>query len=155
MGKGAEEEHLSTLLRMHNLVLTYQLQDLWKEVEELQLQTVESRKKVPRGRHLDTLTFNLALMYRAQGWWEDVQELQVQAVEVSERVMGRSILLHWQAWQALRQRIGVRRIKEAEELEVHILETRKRIPGENHPDTLTGTNNLASASKPQKATKKR
>jgi hypothetical protein len=35
------------------------------------------------------------------------------------------------------------RWKEAEELEVQVMETRKRVLGEEHPSTLTSMNNLA------------
>jgi len=35
------------------------------------------------------------------------------------------------------------RWKEAEELEVQVMETRKRVLGEEHPDTLTSMANLA------------
>ncbi|KAF1975254.1 hypothetical protein BU23DRAFT_435962, partial [Bimuria novae-zelandiae CBS 107.79] len=35
------------------------------------------------------------------------------------------------------------RYEEAEELEVQVMETRKRVLGEEHPDTLTSMNNLA------------
>ncbi|KAF2834982.1 hypothetical protein M501DRAFT_943158, partial [Patellaria atrata CBS 101060] len=35
------------------------------------------------------------------------------------------------------------RWKEAEELEVQVMETRKRVLGEEHPNTLTSMNNLA------------
>jgi hypothetical protein len=36
------------------------------------------------------------------------------------------------------------RLKEAEELLVHVMETFKRVLGQEHPDTLTSMNNLAS-----------
>jgi tetratricopeptide (TPR) repeat protein len=36
------------------------------------------------------------------------------------------------------------RWKEAEELEVQVMETRKRVLGQKHPDTLTSMANLAS-----------
>ncbi|OCK72871.1 hypothetical protein K432DRAFT_38395 [Lepidopterella palustris CBS 459.81] len=36
------------------------------------------------------------------------------------------------------------RWKEAEELDVQVMETRKRVLGEGHPDTLTSMANLAS-----------
>lgn len=36
-----------------------------------------------------------------------------------------------------------RRWKEAEELEIQVMETRKRVLGEEHPDTLSSMANLA------------
>jgi hypothetical protein len=41
------------------------------------------------------------------------------------------------------------RCKEAEELEVQVLETRERELGEGHPSTLTSMNNLSSTLKDQ------
>ncbi|MDI1492405.1 MAG: hypothetical protein OHK93_003619 [Ramalina farinacea] len=41
------------------------------------------------------------------------------------------------------------RWKEAEELEVRVMETRKRVLGEEHPDTLTSMANLAFTIKSQ------
>jgi hypothetical protein len=35
------------------------------------------------------------------------------------------------------------RWKEAESLEMQVVEARKRVQGEEHPDTLTSVNNLA------------
>ncbi|KAH8724301.1 hypothetical protein GQ44DRAFT_618470, partial [Phaeosphaeriaceae sp. PMI808] len=46
------------------------------------------------------------------------------------------------------------RWKEAEELEVQVMETRKRVLGEEHPDTLTSMNNLAFTLKGQGLTNK-
>ena len=36
------------------------------------------------------------------------------------------------------------RLKEAEELQVRVMETTKRVLGEEHPDSLLGMSNLAS-----------
>jgi Tetratricopeptide repeat len=41
------------------------------------------------------------------------------------------------------------RWKEAEELEVQVMEKRERVLGQDHPDTLTSMNNLAFAWKSQ------
>ncbi|OCK77107.1 hypothetical protein K432DRAFT_129195 [Lepidopterella palustris CBS 459.81] len=41
------------------------------------------------------------------------------------------------------------RWKKAEELEVQVIETRKRVLGEEHPDTLISMNNLAFTFKSQ------
>ncbi|KAH8690357.1 hypothetical protein GQ44DRAFT_695847 [Phaeosphaeriaceae sp. PMI808] len=42
-----------------------------------------------------------------------------------------------------------RRRQEVEHLEVHVMETRKRVLGNEHPATLTAMNNLAFTLKPQ------
>jgi len=41
------------------------------------------------------------------------------------------------------------RWKEAEELEVQVMETRKRVLGQEHPDMLTSMNNLAEVLRDQ------
>ena len=41
------------------------------------------------------------------------------------------------------------RCKEAEELQVQVMETTKRVLGERHPDTLTSMNNIAFTWKKQ------
>ncbi|OCK91730.1 uncharacterized protein K441DRAFT_664265 [Cenococcum geophilum 1.58] len=50
---------------MANLALTYRNQRRWKEAEDLDVQVMETRKRVLGAEHLDTLTSmgNLASTY--------------------------------------------------------------------------------------------
>ena len=62
-------EHPSTLLSMANLASTYSNQGRWKEAEELEVQVIETGKRVLREEHLNTLIsmYNLAFTSRGQG----------------------------------------------------------------------------------------
>jgi hypothetical protein len=53
------------------------------------VQVIETRKRVLREEHLDTLTSidNLALTYRNQGRWKEAKELFVQVIETRKRVL--------------------------------------------------------------------
>ena len=56
----------------------------------LNLQVIETRKKVLGAEHPDTLTSmaNLASTYRNQGRWKEAEELEVQVMEVSKKILG-------------------------------------------------------------------
>jgi hypothetical protein len=62
-------EYLDTLTSINNLASTFWNQGRWKEAEELDVQVMETRKRVLGLEHLDTLTSmaNLASTYRNQG----------------------------------------------------------------------------------------
>jgi hypothetical protein len=62
---------------MANLALTYRNQGRWKEAEALEVQVMETRKRVLGQEHPDTLTSmaNLASTYRNQGRWKETEEL--------------------------------------------------------------------------------
>ncbi|KAF2268799.1 hypothetical protein CC78DRAFT_454713, partial [Lojkania enalia] len=57
---------------MANLASTYRNQGQWKEAEELEVQVMETRKRVLKDEHPHTLTSmaNLASTYRNQGRWK-------------------------------------------------------------------------------------
>jgi hypothetical protein len=61
------EEHLDTLTSMANLASTYSNQGRWKEAEELEVQVMETRKRVLGEEHPSTLTSmnNLAFTLKA------------------------------------------------------------------------------------------
>ncbi|KAF2201375.1 hypothetical protein GQ43DRAFT_360176, partial [Delitschia confertaspora ATCC 74209] len=52
----------------------------WQETEELNVQVMETRKRVPGEDHSDTLASmaNLASTYRNQGRWKEAEELDMQ-----------------------------------------------------------------------------
>ncbi|KAF1964408.1 kinesin light chain 3 [Bimuria novae-zelandiae CBS 107.79] len=119
----------------------------YEEAEELQVQVMQTRKRVLTDEHPATLTSmnNLAETYRNQGRWKEAEELQVQVMQTMKRVltddhpstltsMTNLALTYWMQG----------RWKEVEELEVQVMHTRKRVLTDEHPDTLTGMNNLAA-----------
>jgi len=65
-------------------------QGRWKKAEELEVQVMESRKRVPDEEHPDTLASmgNLASTYFKQGRWKEAEELEVQVMESRKRVLG-------------------------------------------------------------------
>ncbi|KAM7188718.1 hypothetical protein V8F33_010488 [Rhypophila sp. PSN 637] len=91
-----------------------------------------------------TLLHNGGCYADSQGKYEVAQQMLGEARQVREKKMGKkatatlqsismfAIVLHHQG-----------RWKEAESLEVQVMETRKRVLGEDYPDTLTSMNNLA------------
>ncbi|KAF2819853.1 kinesin light chain [Ophiobolus disseminans] len=128
--------------------------------EELQVQVLQTMKRVLSDEHPDTLTSmsNLASMYwnqgrwkeaeelgvQSQGRWKEAEELGVQVLQTMKRVLGDehpSTLISMDNLASTYWNQG--RWKEAEELEVQVMETTKRVLGDEHPDTLTSINNLA------------
>lgn len=68
-------EHPSTLTSMINLASTYWNQGRW-EAEELNVQVIETRKRVIGLEHPSMLTSmaNLACMWKSQSWSEEQTE---------------------------------------------------------------------------------
>jgi hypothetical protein len=50
------EEHPGTLASMASLASTYRNQGWWKEAEELEVQVMETRKRLLKDKHLSILT---------------------------------------------------------------------------------------------------
>jgi tetratricopeptide (TPR) repeat protein len=61
----------------------------WEEAEELEVQVMETRKRVLGEEHPDTLLSisNLASTYRNQGRWKEAEELGVQVMETKKKVL--------------------------------------------------------------------
>jgi tetratricopeptide (TPR) repeat protein len=119
----------------------------WKEAEELEVQVMETRKRVLGAEHPDTLTSmaNLASTFWNQGRWKEAEELDVQVMETRKRVLGAEhpdTLTSMANLASTYRNQG--RWKEAEELDVQVMETSSRVLGAEHPDTLTSIANLAS-----------
>ncbi|KAI9715684.1 MAG: hypothetical protein M1812_005836 [Candelaria pacifica] len=140
-------EHPDTLSSMAYLASTYQNQGRWKEAENLEVQVMNTSKRVLGDEHPDTLSSmaNLAITYWNQGRWKEAEDLEVQVMDMSKRVLGDEhpdTLTSMANLAATYQKQG--RWKEAEDLEMQVMDTRKRVLGDEHPDTLTSMANLAS-----------
>jgi hypothetical protein len=74
---------------MANLASTYRNQGRWKEAEELEVQVIETRKRVLGEKHPDTLTSmnNLAFTFKAQGRDEAVS-LMEKCFQLRKQVLG-------------------------------------------------------------------
>ena len=144
-------EHPDTLMTMHNLAFTYNLQRRTKEAEQLFLQVLESSRRVLGAEHPDILAtmHNLASTYNRQRRTEEAEKLHLQVLESRRRVLGSEhsdtlMTMHNLAWTYSQQGR-----KEAEQLFLQVLESRRRVLGAEHPDTLMTMHSLASTYKQQ------
>jgi tetratricopeptide (TPR) repeat protein len=141
------ETHWLSLLLSSQFGKLLESQGQWKEVEELQVQVMETRKKVLGVEHPDTLNSmaNLASTYRNQGGWKEAKELQVQVMETFKKLLG---VEHPYTLASMGNLASTYRNqgqwKEAEELEMQVVEAFKRVLGVEHPTTLTSMANLTS-----------
>jgi tetratricopeptide (TPR) repeat protein len=118
----------------------------YKAAEELEVEVMETRKRVLGDKHPDTLTSmnNLALTYADQGRWDEAEELQKKVMKTRKRVLGDehpntlSSISNLTSTYADQGRWG-----EAEELQKEVIETSKRVLDDEHPDTLISIANLA------------
>ncbi|KAK7193330.1 Kinesin light chain 5 [Paraphaeosphaeria sporulosa] len=106
----------------------------YKEAEELEVQVMETRRRVLGEEYPSTLTSmaNLALTYMNQGRWKEAEELEMQVMETSSRVLGEehpSTLVSMANLASTFSNQG--RWKEAEELEMQVMETSSRVLGED------------------------
>ncbi|MCJ1369865.1 hypothetical protein MMC20_001077 [Loxospora ochrophaea] len=152
-------EHPDTLKSMADLAITYSNECRYTEAEKLQMQVLETRKRMLGTEHPDTLKSmdNLAITYSNQGRYADAEILRTQVLETRKQVLGtehpdtlesmadlastyssqgRMTYLSWTYR-------GQLRLKEAVELGMQVLDTRKRVLGAEHPDTLNSMNDLA------------
>ena len=119
----------------------------YNAAEELQVEVMDTRKRVLGDEHPDTLLSiaNLAMTYSNQGRWGKAEEQQVQVMVTSKRVLGEehpntlTSIANLASTYSNQGRWG-----EAEEQQVQVMVTSKRVLGEEHPNTLTSIANLAS-----------
>ncbi|GKT48180.1 nephrocystin-3 [Colletotrichum spaethianum] len=143
--EGQDTESFETFAG-EKLGIIYYDEGRWKEAEELEVQVMETRKRMLGEEHPDTLKsmINLASTYTEQGYWKEAEKLQVQVMEAGKRVLGEE---HPDTLNTMNNLASTYteqgRWKEAEGLEVQVMETRKRVLGENHRDTLDIKSNLA------------
>jgi tetratricopeptide (TPR) repeat protein len=118
----------------------------YEEAEELEVQVMQTRKRVLGDDHPDTLTImgSLAATYMSQGRWKEAEELEVQVMETRKRVFGDG---HPQMLTSIANLAATYRNqgrwKEAEELQMQVMDTMKRVLSDEHPHTLTSMHNLA------------
>ena len=74
------------------LARTYQNQGRWTEVEQLQVQVKDMRKKLFDIEHPDTLTsmgnIHVARTYQNLGRWIQAEQLQVQVMDMRKKLLG-------------------------------------------------------------------
>jgi tetratricopeptide (TPR) repeat protein len=119
----------------------------WKEAEELDVQVIETGRRVLGSEHPDTLRsiLNLVSTYHSQGRWKEAEDLGLQILATSKRVLSNehpNTLLSMKFLALTYKFQG--RWKEAEDLGVQAIEISKRVRGDKHPDTLKSMGSLAS-----------
>jgi tetratricopeptide (TPR) repeat protein len=141
------ERHLNTVNSLGLLASTYKDQGRWKEAEDLEVQVMETRKRVLGAEHPDTLTSiaNLASTYRDQGRWKEAEDLFVQVMETSLRVLGAEHPDTLTSMNNLAHTFsGQGRNEEATQLMEHVVRTLTATIGANHPHTLTSSKSLSA-----------
>lgn len=119
-----------------------------KKREELEVQSLEKRKREFGEEHPDTLSSmaNLALTYKDQRRWKEAENLQIQVMETSERVLGEQhpfTLMSVSNLASVLQDQG--KYEEAEEMYRRALTVKEEVLGEKHLDTLKSLSNLVFA----------
>jgi tetratricopeptide (TPR) repeat protein len=126
----------------------FRLQGLYYIAEPLEVQVMETRKKVLGEEHTDTLTSinNLAFTYWDQGRWDEAEVLEVKVLEIRNRLLGAENEHTLIGMNNLASTYWIQgRYEEAESLWADVLEKRKRARGVEHLDTLASMRNLALA----------
>jgi tetratricopeptide (TPR) repeat protein len=142
-----ELDYPMILASKNNLAEIYRKQGRWKEAEELEIEVLETSKRVLGHEHPSTIVSmaNLASAFWNQGRWKEAERLETQVLEISKRVLGTDHPATLTSMANLASTIWNQgQWREAEELEVQVLETSKRVLGAEHPDTLISMANLAS-----------
>jgi tetratricopeptide (TPR) repeat protein len=126
--------------------MTLYIDGQYKRAEELQVQVMQTRKRVLGDEHPDTLVSmnNLASTYKSQGRWKDAEELQVQVMQITKRVLGHEhphTLTSVSNLGLVLERQG--KYEEAEAMHRRALEGYEKVLGREHPHTLNSVYNLA------------
>ena len=148
----AEDSRIITIL-IDSLSFLFVGQGLWDQAEELEVQAMETRKRVLGTEHPDTLISmtNLASTYRNQGRLIQAEQLEAQVVETYERVLGAEhpvTLVNISQLALVLSAQG--KYDKAEEMSRQVLKVLEKKMGEQHPDTLTSVSNLAMVLQGQK-----
>ena len=77
------EEHPFTLATMANLASTYQLQERWLEMERLEIEVLEKRRRILGEHHPATLSSmaNLAFTDSKQGKWQESERRDKEVIK--------------------------------------------------------------------------
>lgn len=134
-------EMFQNLSAVNNLVGAYFGQGRWKESEDLRVRVLASCKKVLGNGHMETLSAvnNLASTYYIQERWKEAEALQFQLLAGAGR---RSLSVINNLANTYSGLGG--RWEEAESLQLRVLAARKRVDGDDHPDTLLAISSLAN-----------
>ena len=136
-----------------NFSLVMDQNEDWDNVEQIELQAMNMRKRVLGAEHPHTLAKigNLAGAYAGQKRWNEAEQLQVQVMDTTKKVLGAE---HPDTLTSMADLAATyfsqERWNEAEQLAVQVMDMRKKVLGAEHPQTLIIMGNLASAYYSQK-----
>lgn len=151
-------DNTDTVTSMNNLAIIWSEQRLWRIAKTLFGHVVKASEEVFGKEHPRTLEHmaNMAYVYQEEMIRKDSLAaiigrrqtcdgtLHREILELSAKILGWDDPLtltraRWLVWILIDQR----RFKEAEILQVQVMETRVRLQGEKHPDALRSMRNLA------------
>jgi tetratricopeptide (TPR) repeat protein len=141
------QEHVDTIMAMHELAIVWEYQGQFGKAEPLQAQVLELWKGVLGEKHPDTIIAmdNLASTWVNQGHLEKAETLRVQVLELRKEVLGEKHPDTIRAMNNLASTwVNQGHLEKAETLRVQVLELWKEVLGEKHPDTMIAMDNLAS-----------
>ena len=139
-------EHYDTLRIVSGLATTYRYQGRLADAKKLEMQVLETRKRLLGVEHSHTLISmnNLAAIYSQLRRWAEAIELNLQVLETRKRLLGiehPDTLIGMNNLATIYHEQG--RKAEAKELQMQVFEMRKRVLGVEHPSTLISMDNLA------------
>ena len=139
-------EHVKSLAAMSALAKSCREHGKYDRAEELQVQVMETTKRILGEEHLSTLSSmaNLASIFWHQGRWKEAEERYSKIIEIRKKLLGKEHPDTLSSIGNLASTFLIQgRWKEAEELNLQVTEVRKKVLGGEHPDTLNGMGNLA------------
>lgn len=139
-------ENHDTLNAMGNLAWTYAQVGNHTEAEPLLIEAYETRVRVFGEEDEQTLALmnNVALFYHAIGNFEKAAELCEKELAISKRIMPDDPRLFTSMGNLASMYGSLKRYDRAEALQLEVLEGRRNVFGESHPDTILAMNNLAT-----------
>jgi tetratricopeptide (TPR) repeat protein len=137
-------EHLSTIIDADKLAATYWHQGRWEDAAKLELEVLSAQKRnIPRQNVQPMVSMsNLMSTYIDQGFWDLAEDLQDEITAIRKNILGRrpkqfSAMSNFAASFWIDENFGVEEIRE------EVLDTRMRVHGLEHRETLGAMNNLA------------
>ena len=138
-------EHEKRLMAMSALANSCRQHGKYDRAEELDVQVMETTKRVLGAEHPDTLTSmaNLASTYWNQGRWTEAEELDVQVMETRKRVLGAEHPSTLTSMNNLAHTYKLEdRHDEAIELMRSVVDLLTKRIGVDHPHTLSAADTL-------------
>ncbi|KAJ5332325.1 P-loop containing nucleoside triphosphate hydrolase protein [Penicillium brevicompactum] len=145
IGAGAS----ATLSTMAQLAFVYEQQGKWSKSKELYERTLERKDNDTASESPATVQFMLALayVYAEKRQWAQSEKVYIRGLDICKQVMGEEnnqslwamTRLAYVYWNLETDANGM---EKAKDLYAHVFETRKRLLGDEHPDTLVSMEHM-------------